>query len=69
MTKEEVIELARFASNTRFCYFPQTNEELEYFAELVIRAERKRLARECAMLPFGDTAASFSVWIANGGKP
>lgn len=42
---------------------------LERFAELVIEAERKRLATECAMLPFGDTAASFAVWIANGGKP
>jgi hypothetical protein len=36
---------------------------------MAIQAERKRLATECAMLPFGDTAASFSVWIANGGKP
>ena len=39
-----------------------------HFAELVIEAERNRLARECAMLPFGDTAASFAVWIKNGGK-
>ena len=34
-----------------------------------IEAERKRLARECELLPFGDTAASFAVWIKNGGKP
>jgi hypothetical protein len=32
------------------------------------KAERDRLAKECALLPFGDTAASFAVWIKNGGK-
>jgi hypothetical protein len=32
------------------------------------QAERDRLAKECALLPFGDTAASFAVWIKNGGK-
>jgi len=41
---------------------------LQEFAALVTEAERNRLARECAMLPFGDTAASFAVWIKNGGK-
>ena len=49
-----------------------TREELNLFLrtwQMAIQAERKRLARECAMLPFGDTAASFSVWIENGGKP
>lgn len=49
-----------------------TQEELDLFLrtwQMAIQAERKRLARECAMLPFGDTAASFSVWISNGGKP
>ena len=49
-----------------------TREELDLFLrtwQMAIQAERKRLARECAMLPFGDTAASFSVWIENGGKP
>ncbi len=49
-----------------------TREELDLFLrtwQMAIQAERKRLATECAILPFGDTAASFSVWIANGGKP
>lgn len=41
---------------------------LERFANLVVEAERDRLSRECAQLPFGDTAASFAVWIKNGGK-
>jgi hypothetical protein len=44
------------------------NDSIKAFAALVIEAERKRLATECAMLPFGDTAASFAVWIKNGGK-
>lgn len=41
---------------------------LEQTWKLAIEAERKRLANECAALPFGDTSSSFSVWIANGGK-
>jgi hypothetical protein len=31
-------------------------------------AERKRLADKIALMPFGDTAASFAVWIRNGGE-
>lgn len=49
-----------------------TAEELDVFLrtwQLAIQAERNRLARECELLPFGDTAASFAVWIRNGGKP
>lgn len=48
-----------------------TKEELDVFLrtwQRAIQAERDRLARECAQLPFGDTAASFAVWIRNGGK-
>lgn len=41
--------------------------ELERFAEVVRKDERDRIARECARLPFGDTAASFAAWIAQGG--
>ena len=39
------------------------------FEALVRADERNRLAKECALLPFGDTAASFAVWIRNGGRP
>lgn len=42
--------------------------DIERFAEAVRLDERMRLARECAQLPFGDTAHSFACWIANGGK-
>ena len=48
-----------------------TNEELDVFLrtwQRAIEAERDRLSKECAQLPFGDTAASFAVWIKNGGK-
>lgn len=48
-----------------------TKEELDVFLrtwQRAIEAERARLAKECAQLPFGDTAASFAVWIKNGGK-
>ena len=44
-------------------------ELLKRFEDLVRADERNRLAKECALLPFGDTAASFAVWIRNGGKP
>ena len=45
-------------------------EKVARAIEALVRAdERNRLAKECALLPFGDTAASFAVWIKNGGKP
>lgn len=71
MNREDIINMAQYcwASDRRMWSVDADLPRLERFAELVIEAERKRLARECAMLPFGDTAASFSVWIANGGKP
>ena len=36
---------------------------LENFAYLVAKQERERIATKIAQLPFGDTAASFSVYI------
>jgi Fe-S cluster biosynthesis and repair protein YggX len=36
---------------------------LENFANLVARQERKRIAQKIEQLPFGDTAASFSVYV------
>lgn len=48
-----------------------TREELDVFLrtwQRAVQAERERLALECSKLPFGDTAASFAVWIRNGGK-
>ena len=36
---------------------------LENFAYLVAKQERERIATKIAQLPFGDTAASFSVYV------
>ena len=36
---------------------------LERFAYLVAQQERERIAKKIAQLPFGDTAASFSVYV------
>ena len=36
---------------------------LERFAYLVAKQERERIATKIAQLPFGDTAASFSVYV------
>jgi len=73
MNREELIRMAREAGAIHIHGKPNEfaivgNDSIKAFAALVIEAERKRLATECAMLPFGDTAASFAVWIKNGGK-
>ena len=34
-----------------------------HFATLVARQERKRIAQKIEQLPFGDTAASFGVYV------
>ena len=36
---------------------------LENFAYLVAKQERERIATKIEQLPFGDTAASFSVYV------
>ena len=36
---------------------------LENFAYLIAKQERERIATKIAQLPFGDTAASFSVYV------
>ena len=36
---------------------------LEHFAKLVAKQERERIAQKIEQLPFGDTAASFSVYV------
>lgn len=38
-------------------------ERLEDFAAIAVRAKLEEIAKECERLPFGDTAASFAVWI------
>jgi hypothetical protein len=36
---------------------------LEAFAKLVAKQERERIAKKIEQLPFGDTAASFGVYV------
>lgn len=38
-------------------------ERLEDFAAIAVRAKLEEIAKKCEQLPFGDTAASFAVWI------
>lgn len=75
MTKEDIINMAREAE--LICWLPNTTftsgvwlinagepaDELERFAALVSAAKCKELADQIDKMPFGDTAASFAVWI------
>jgi hypothetical protein len=65
----DTIDMARevYGAHTEWSGAPL--DRLEQLVALVRADERNRLAKECALLPFGDTAASFAVWIRNGGKP
>ncbi len=71
MNREDIIHMAKDSGMELYGLGKDREKFVHYlqeFAALVIEAEQNRLARECAMLPFGDTAASFAVWIKNGGK-
>ena len=62
MTREEVIRIALevgfYDGEVDKCQLM-----LERFAYLVAKQERERIATKIAQLPFGDTAASFSVYV------
>lgn len=67
---DELIEMARQAGYQHpdavgqcedFAYF-----DIEAFAKLVAAKERERIANQIDRMPFGDTAASFAVWIRAG---
>ena len=62
MTREEVIRIALEVGfddgEVNTCQLM-----LENFAYLVAKQERERIATKIAQLPFGDTAASFSVYV------
>ena len=38
-------------------------EQLQAFAALVASAERERIAKKIEQLPFGDTSASFAIYV------
>lgn len=62
MTKEDVIRIATEVGfddgEINTCQLM-----LENFAFLVAKQERERISTKIAQLPFGDTAASFSVYV------
>lgn len=72
--QDEIIELARqvgavpigFNKTTMQKEYSIFFNELEAFAKLVEAKERKRIANKIDRMPFGDTAASFAVWIREG---
>ena len=71
MTRENIIRMAReakdggsadpFTEATDWVIF--TPFELKRFATLVAQQERERIAKKIEQLPFGDTAASFGVYV------
>jgi hypothetical protein len=62
MTREDVIRIALevgfYDGEVDKCQLM-----LERFAYLVAQQERERIAKKIEQLPFGDTAASFSVYV------
>jgi hypothetical protein len=62
MTREDVIRIALevgfYDGEVDKCQLM-----LERFAYLVAKQERERIAQKIEQLPFGDTAASFGVYI------
>lgn len=65
MTKDQVIQMAK---EVGLPHWYQTggvvNEALLIkFADLVAQQERKRIAQKIEQLPFGDTSASFAIYV------
>ena len=65
MTREDIIAMAREVGLPHW-YETEgvVNEELLIkFATLVAQLERERIAKKLEQLPFGDTAASFAIYV------
>ena len=62
-----VIEMARNAGGDDWGLFQEFMPEIHKLAELVRADERNatldEIAKKIEAMPFGDTAASFAVWI------
>jgi hypothetical protein len=65
ITEEKLIEIARqvnllgMVKPTDGIYL----DSLKALVHLAITEDRKQLANKIAQMPFGDTAASFAIWI------
>jgi hypothetical protein len=58
MSPEKIVEITRQVGG-----FDATPKFLEAFANLVAQLERERIATSIERLPFGDTAASFAIYV------
>jgi hypothetical protein len=72
MNREDIVRMALEASNnSEFTFVPEQDddlvclylEELKKFTDLVIQQERERIAKKIEQLPFGDTSASFAIYV------
>jgi len=59
MTREDIVRMAKEAGMESF----DICVELDDFAKLVAQHERERIAQKIEQLPFGDTSASFGIFI------
>jgi hypothetical protein len=62
MSPEQLIELAKQAG-WQYAHGESGYEPLWAFANLVAQLERERIATSIERLPFGDTAASFAIYV------
>ena len=62
MTREDIVRIAR---EVGFSEGEIDNCQLmfERFANLVCQLERERIAKKIEQLPFGDTSASFAIFV------
>ena len=63
MTNEEIISMAREAGGEDWGIFRDFIPEIERFAKLVEKRKCEELADKIAKMPFGDTSASFAIWV------
>ena len=64
MTDDEIRELAKEAGfNWGFIKQEGLRDGMIDFAHLVAQQERERIAKKLEQLPFGDTAASFAIYV------
>jgi sensor c-di-GMP phosphodiesterase-like protein len=63
MSPEKIIDLAKQADWPDSLIAPVIMQKLNDFAKLVAQHERERIATNIERLPFGDTAASFAIYV------
>ena len=65
MTREEYIQLFHKAQVNLVAFKPvfHCDDELRKMVELAVNDKLDEIAGKIAAMPFGDTAASFAVWI------